>query len=81
MGRFHISCDRSDSGVVALFLIVESKVMTQSELNRQIAKQTGESITDIARHGFTILTELPQDDDDDDMAQLPQAVARTAAVA
>jgi hypothetical protein len=81
VGRFHISCDRSDSGVVALFLIVESKVMTQSELNRQIAKQTGESITDIARHGFTILTELPQDDDDDDMAQLPQAVARTAAVA
>ena len=39
--------------------------MTQSELNRLIAKQTGESITDIARHGFTILTELPQDEDDD----------------
>lgn len=37
--------------------------MTQSELNRQIAKQTGESIADIARHGFTILTELPQEED------------------
>ena len=39
--------------------------MTQSELNRQIAKQTGESVADIARHGFTILTELPQDEDNE----------------
>ena len=41
----------------------ELKVMTQSELNQAIAKQTGESVTEIARHGFTILAELPQDDD------------------
>ena len=39
--------------------------MTQSELNRQIAKQTGESVADIARLGFTILTELPQDEDNE----------------
>ena len=39
--------------------------MTQAELNRQIAKQTSESIADIARHGFTILTELPQDEDNE----------------
>jgi hypothetical protein len=51
--------------VVALFLKGESKAMTQSELNRQIAKQTGESIADIARLGFTILTELPRDEDDE----------------
>ena len=43
----------------------ELKVMTQSELNHAIAKQTGESVTKIARHGFTILAELPQDDDDE----------------
>ena len=63
MGQFHVLCDRSDSGVVALFLQGENKVMTQSELNRQIAKQTGESVAEIARHGFTILKELSQDDD------------------
>ena len=39
--------------------------MTQSELNHAIAKQTGEPVTEIARRGFTILTELPQDDDDE----------------
>ena len=50
--------------------------MTQSELNRQIARQTGESITDIARHGFTMLTELPEDSDDVD--QPPKGVATTA---
>ncbi len=40
----------------------ERKVMTQSELNHEIARQTGESVADIARHGFTILAELPDDD-------------------
>lgn len=54
-----------NSGWSLCFLAGESKAMTQAELNRQIAKQTGESITDIARLGFTILTELPQDEDDD----------------
>lgn len=39
--------------------------MTQSELNREVAKQTGESVADIARLGFTILTELPQDEDNE----------------
>ena len=52
--------------------------MTQSELNHQIAKRTGESVTEIARHGFTILTALPEDDD---VAEPQKGVARTAAVA
>ena len=43
----------------------ELKVMTQSELNHAIARQTGEPVTEIARRGFTILAELPQDDDDE----------------
>ena len=78
VGWFHVSCDRPDSGVVALFLNGESKAMTQSELNHQIAKRTGESVTEIARHGFTILTALPEDDDD---AQPPKDVARKAVAA
>jgi hypothetical protein len=47
--------------------------MTQSELNRQIAKQTGESIADIAQHGFTILTELPPDEDQEFRQAQPPA--------
>jgi len=39
----------------------ESKAMTQAELNRHIAQQTGESITEIMRHGFTIMAALPDD--------------------
>jgi len=35
--------------------------MTQAELNRHIAQQTGESITEIMRHGFTIMAALPDD--------------------
>ena len=79
VGRFHVSCDRPDSGVVALFLNGESKAMTQSELNHQIAKRTGESVTEIARHGFTILTELPEDSDD--VAEPPKGGTRKAAAA
>ena len=65
LGRFHVECDRSEFGVVGLFLLRENKVMTQSELNHAIARQTGEPSTEIARHGFTSLAELPQDDDDE----------------
>ena len=64
VGRFHFSCDRSESGVVALLLKEKAKLMTQHELNRQISKQTGESITEIARRGFTILKELPEDNEE-----------------
>ena len=39
--------------------------MTQLELNHEIARQTGESVAEIARHGFTILTEFPDDSDDE----------------
>ena len=50
--------------------------MTQSELNHAIAKQTGEPVTEIARRGFTILAELPQDDDDEPLQG--KVVARKA---
>ena len=76
LGRFHVLCDRSVSGVVALSLRKVSKPMTQSELNYEIARQTGESVAEIARHGFTILAELPQDDDDE---PLPADVVATTA--
>jgi len=76
LGRFHVLCDRSVSGVVALSLRKVSKAMTQNELNYEIARQTGESVAEIARHGFTILTELPDDCDDE---PLPADVAATKA--
>ena len=46
--------------------------MTQSELNRQISKQTGEPIAEIARRGFTILKELTDDTDDEPLQSRPQ---------
>ena len=46
--------------------------MTQYELNRQISKQTGEPIAEIARHGFTILKELTDDTDDEPLQSRPQ---------
>lgn len=49
--------------------------MTQSELNRQISKQTGERIAEIARRGFTILKELT--DEMDNEPQQPKATAAT----
>ena len=54
----------------------ELKVMTQSELNHAIARQTGEPVTEIARRGFTILAALPQDDDDEPLPA--KVVARKA---
>jgi len=78
LGRFHVLCDRSVSGVVALFLMGERKVMTQSELNYEIARQTGESVTEIARHGFTILAELSDDDVDDNEPLPAEAVVSKA---
>ena len=53
--------------------------MTQSELNRQISKQTGESMSEIARRGFTILTDLTNDGVDDEPQLPPTAAASTAA--
>ncbi|HQZ67039.1 MAG TPA: hypothetical protein PLY87_18235 [Planctomycetaceae bacterium] len=49
--------------------------MTQSELNRQIAKQTGEPITEIVRRGFTILAALPADADDEPQQQAKPVAA------
>ena len=75
LGRFHFLCDRSESGVVALLLKEKAKLMTQHELNRQISKQTGESITDIARRGFTILKELPDDNEDEPQQRKPSTTS------
>ena len=49
-----------------------SNAMTQSELNRQISKQTGEPVAEIARLGFTILKELTDDKDDEPPQSRPQ---------
>ena len=38
--------------------------MTQSELNQQIAQQTGEPVTEIARRGFTLLRTLTDDNEE-----------------
>ena len=35
--------------------------MNQAELNRQVAKQLGETVSEIARRGFTLLTEVRND--------------------
>ena len=34
--------------------------MNQSELNRKVAEQLGESITEIARRGFSLVEDTPQ---------------------
>ncbi len=35
--------------------------MQQAELNRQVAKQLGESICEIARRGFSLVEEVPDE--------------------
>jgi hypothetical protein len=75
-GGFTFCATALSDGWSLCFLTGESKAMTQSELNRQIAKQTGESVADIARLGFTILTELPRDEDDEHQ-QSQTAVAQS----
>ena len=35
--------------------------MKQAELNRQVAKQLGESICEIARRGFSLVEEVPDE--------------------
>ena len=39
--------------------------MTQADLDREVSRATGESVTTIRRQGFSILP-LPDDDDDDE---------------
>lgn len=46
--------------------------MTQKELNRQIARQTGEDIRAIRRLGFSIID--PHDDDFDPQPDFPPQV-------
>jgi len=44
--------------------------MTQQQLNRAVAEATGESLTTIRRHGFSLVTPLSIfDPDADEMAQ------------
>ncbi len=35
--------------------------MTQNELNRAVAEATGETISEIRLHGFSLLTPLPEE--------------------
>ena len=48
--------------------------MTQRELNHAISKQTGDSVTEIARHGFSLMSEEADEssepDDSDDLLLL-----------
>ena len=48
--------------------------MTQRELNHAISKQTGDSVTEIARHGFSLMSEEAdqscEPDDSDDLLLL-----------
>ena len=37
--------------------------MTQAELNRAVAKATGESVGEIARRGFVLLTPTPVEEE------------------
>ncbi len=45
--------------------------MTQRELNHAISKQTGDSVTEIARRGFSLMSEeadeIREPDDSDDL--------------
>lgn len=39
----------------------EELLMTQNELNRAVAAATGETISEIRSHGFSLLAPLPKD--------------------
>ena len=52
--------------------------MTQRELNHAISRQTGDSVTEIARHGFSLVSDPDDDstgqDDNDDLLLLITAM-------
>ena len=52
--------------------------MNQTELNRQVAEQLGESICEIARRGFSLVEEVP---DEPATPQVHQGKAVTTVVA
>jgi hypothetical protein len=52
--------------------------MKQAELNRQVAKQLGEAICEIARRGFSLVEDVP---DESTRPQLHQDKAVTTVVA
>ena len=57
--------------------IQRSKVMSQTELNRQVAQQLGESISEIARRGFSLVEPISNESG---MTQFnPDAVLASAA--
>jgi len=63
VGRYHVLCDRSVMVPVASFL-EDHEIMTQQELNQQIARHTGESLKEVTRRGFTML-KVTHDSNDD----------------
>ena len=52
--------------------------MTQRELNHAISRQTGDSVTEIARHGFSLVSDQDDEsagqDDNDDLLLLITAM-------
>jgi hypothetical protein len=63
-------CDlhgRSEGAAVSCVLQHWSNDMTQCELNRSVAKATGETVSEITRRGFVPLTEVPVERDPEDL--------------
>ena len=57
-------CDRSGHAVGAFSVSQyqnEETTMTQNELNRAVANVTGETISEIRSHGFSLLAPLPKE--------------------
>jgi hypothetical protein len=48
--------------------------MTQQQLDRELAAKTGESVSTIRRHGFSLVTPLSIFDPDADQLAQPQMV-------
>jgi len=45
--------------------------MTQSDLNRELARITGESLSTIRRHGFSVIESIPSQEFDPEPNILP----------
>lgn len=41
--------------------------MTQAHINRSVAQATGETVSEVARRGFVLLTPLPYEPDPEDL--------------
>jgi hypothetical protein len=69
---------------VALFLflvvpVLKEDFMTQSDLDREVSRATGETLGTVRRHGFSLLP-LPDDCGDDEPHVLPLRIVDWDAV-